>query len=103
MIDRIADPALAASAYGNTANMAGKQGLESKEKPSFGDMVQDVVKTSIDTMRRGEQAQVQAVTGQASLVDVVEAVTAAEMTLQTASAVRNRMLSAYQEIMRMPI
>ena len=44
-----------------------------------------------------------AVTGEADITDVVQAVTSAELTLQTVVAVRDRMISAYQEIMRMPI
>lgn len=54
-------------------------------------------------MKAGEKASAQAVTGEASLTDVVEAVTDAEMTLQTVVAIRDRMLNAYQEIMRMPV
>ena len=41
--------------------------------------------------------------GQANLQDVVEAVNAAEVTLQTVVAVRDRMIAAYQDIIRMPI
>ena len=37
------------------------------------------------------------------LQDVVEAVTEAELSLQKVTAVRDRVISAYQEIMRMPI
>ena len=37
------------------------------------------------------------------VVDVVTAVTNAEVTLETAMAVRDRMIAAYQEIIRMPI
>jgi flagellar hook-basal body complex protein FliE len=44
-----------------------------------------------------------AVTGEADIVDVVQAVGNAEITLQTVVAVRDRVISAYQEIMRMPI
>ena len=36
-------------------------------------------------------------------VDMFQAVTSAEVTLQTVIAVRDRMIAAYQEIMRMPI
>jgi flagellar hook-basal body complex protein FliE len=43
------------------------------------------------------------VLGEASVREVVEAVTQAEMGLQTASAVRDRVISAYQDIIRMPI
>ena len=54
-------------------------------------------------MRSGEDASARAVTGEAELTEVVQAVTAAEVTLETVVAVRDRMISAYQEIMRMPI
>ena len=45
----------------------------------------------------------QAAIGKADLTDVVTAVTNAEMTLQTVTAVRDKVVSAYQEILRMPI
>ena len=51
----------------------------------------------------GEAKAVEALTGRASLQDVVEAVTEAELSLQKMTAVRDRVISAYQEIMRMPI
>ena len=41
--------------------------------------------------------------GQGSLVDVVTAVSSAEASLETVMAVRDQVISAYQEIMRMPI
>ncbi len=46
---------------------------------------------------------VQAVAGGANLQEVVEAVNAAEITLQTVVAVRDRIITAYQEIIRMPM
>ena len=54
-------------------------------------------------MARGEKLSAQSVAGKAELTDVVTAVTSAELTLQTVVAVRDRVISAYQEIMRMPI
>jgi flagellar hook-basal body complex protein FliE len=39
----------------------------------------------------------------ADLQQVVNAVTAAELTVQTVTAVRDRVISAYQEVLRMPI
>ena len=44
-----------------------------------------------------------AVVGEADLVEVVTAVNSAEMALQTVVTVRDRVISAYQEILRMPI
>ena len=40
---------------------------------------------------------------QADLNEIVTAVNNAEMTLQTVVAVRDKVIQAYQEIMRMPI
>jgi flagellar hook-basal body complex protein FliE len=41
--------------------------------------------------------------GRAELVDVVTAVASAEASLETVMAVRDQVIQAYQEIMRMPI
>ena len=41
--------------------------------------------------------------GKAELVDVVTAVANAETTLETVVALRDRMISAYQDIMRMGV
>ncbi|MFO1048424.1 MAG: flagellar hook-basal body complex protein FliE [Geminicoccaceae bacterium] len=54
-------------------------------------------------LRAGEAKAVEALSGRASLQDVVEAVSEAELSLQKMTAIRDRVISAYQEIMRMPI
>jgi flagellar hook-basal body complex protein FliE len=41
--------------------------------------------------------------GKAELIDAVTAVSSAETSLQTVIAIRDQVISAYQEIMRMPI
>lgn len=103
MVDQIANPALAAKAYSNMAKGADAPGMDAPAKTSFGDMLKDTAIKSMQTMRSGETASAKAVAGTASLPEVVQAITAAELTLQTVVAVRDRMMTAYQEIMRMPI
>jgi flagellar hook-basal body complex protein FliE len=71
--------------------------------PSFGALLEQTLSGAIDAGRKGEATATAAVSGQTSLQDVVEAVNAAELTLQTVVAVRDRMIAAYQEILRMPI
>jgi flagellar hook-basal body complex protein FliE len=44
-----------------------------------------------------------AAAGEAELLDVVTAVSAAEISLETVVAVRDEVVRAYQEILRMPI
>lgn len=99
------NPAAAAGAYANTMKTGGA-GLSvpgEAQKTSFGDVLKDVAVEGIETIRDSEKMSAKAVIGKADLTEVVAAVTEAETLLQTAVAVRDRMLNAYQEIMRMPI
>ncbi len=103
-IDKIVDPGLAAKAYGNNLNIGNTAvGGQNKNGVSFSQFLEDAAESSIDTMKHGEQMSAKAVTGEAELTDVVEAVTAAEVTLQTVVSIRDRLVSAYQEIMRTPM
>ena len=45
----------------------------------------------------------QAISGHANITELVSAVSKAELALQTTAAVRDRVVQAYQDIMRMPI
>lgn len=73
------------------------------QAPSFGDMVSDAVGSVEASVQNAEQLTTQAATGQAEMIDVVTAVAAAEVQLETVVAVRDQVIRAYQEIMRMPI
>jgi len=106
MADPIINPAAAASAYAGTAKVGSIPSLDGGEtagRASFGDFLKNSVMEGIKTMRGGEAASARAVAGDASLPEVVQAVTAAELTLQTVVAIRDRLVSAYQDLMRMPI
>ena len=102
-VDKI-NPAAAANAYSNLKGVGQGAGLGSGDKNvSFGDILKTAAQSGVETIRHGEEVSAQAITGKADLTDVVQAINDAEMTLQTVVAVRDRMVSAYQEIMRMPI
>jgi flagellar hook-basal body complex protein FliE len=70
---------------------------------SFSNMVSDSLKSAVQTGREAEGLSLKQISGEADLKDVVTAVANAEHTLQTVVAVRDKVLSAYQEILRMPI
>lgn len=96
----------AAALYKNMANIAttATSPAESGDNgASFGSLVKAGMETLIETQQKSEQVTAAAVAGNASVTDVVQAVTEAEITLQTMVAVRDRVISAYQDIMRMPI
>ena len=70
---------------------------------SFANMVTDSLKAAAQTGREAEELSLKQISGEADLKDVVTAVANAEHTLETVVAVRDKVLSAYQEILRMPI
>lgn len=111
MAINVSNSANAASAYaqaasrvveGATGKSDGVSGAAGSA-PSFSDMIKDSISDAIDTTKASEKISIGAVTGKADVVDLVTAVNDAEMTLQTVVAVRDRVVQAYQEIMRMPI
>lgn len=69
----------------------------------FASLLENTVNSLSETGRAADQQMQLQATGQANVVDVVTSVAEAELTVQTIVAVRDRVLSAYQEIMRMPI
>jgi flagellar hook-basal body complex protein FliE len=70
---------------------------------SFADALAHAAKDAMGTMHAGEVAAAQGAAGQGDVVQVVNAVTAAELTLETVVAIRDKVISAYQDIMKMPI
>ncbi len=52
---------------------------------------------------RGEQAATNYMTGSADPHSVVEALAAAELAVETAVTVRDKVVEAYQELIRMPV
>lgn len=100
----LTNPAAAAGAYSNTAKIGlNSDASKETEKGGFGAMLKQVAVDSLNTMRHSEQMSAKAVTGEATLPDVVQAVNAADLTINTIVAIRDRLINAYTEIMRMPI
>ncbi len=69
----------------------------------FAGMLKQVVGNTADSARKAEAAMAQAVAGKGDLVDVVTAIAESEAALETLVATRDRVIAAYEEIMRMPI
>jgi flagellar hook-basal body complex protein FliE len=102
-------PTAAANAYAALARM-GQQtanlgsGTETAAAgPSFGSVLKDVIDTVSDAAQKSD-AQAKAVAaGKANMVDVVTAVAETETAVQTLVAVRDKVISAYEDILKMPI
>lgn len=69
----------------------------------FSTVLDKLLNDSIGTLKAAEVTSLRGVKGQASVQEVVEAVMAAEQTLQGGIAIRDKVVSAYLEISRMAI
>jgi flagellar hook-basal body complex protein FliE len=70
---------------------------------AFANLVKQAVSGTADSARKAEAKMTLATAGKADMIDVVTAVAESEAALETLVAVRDRVISAYEEIMRMPI
>jgi flagellar hook-basal body complex protein FliE len=95
----------ATRAYLQTAGSIGaaKPADTGLEATGFGDILSNAASTMAKAGSSAETAITNAALGRGDLVDVVTAVAAAETTLETVIAVRDEVIKAYQDIMRMPI
>jgi flagellar hook-basal body complex protein FliE len=90
------------AAYQAAARIAETTGAaQSASVPSEG--FGTILKDAMESMRTGEAAAAQGAAGKGDIVQIVNAVTEAELTLETVVAIRDKVISAYQDIMRMPI
>lgn len=96
----------AVNAYKQVAGQA-KIGPEEQKGDALGtdfaSTLREVANETISTMQQGENKTLMAAAGKADVTEVVTAMAEAEVTLQTVVAVRDKVVQAYQEILRMPI
>jgi len=104
-------PTIAANAYASLARLTdpaglakgGEAGGAAAAGPSFGALLKDAL-GSIEQSSRSSDAQRTAMAaGKANIVDVVTAVSETEAAIDTLVAVRDKVIAAYEEIMKMPI
>ena len=69
----------------------------------FGDILKSAMTDVMKSTKNAETQMTAQVHGKAELVDVVTAISAAESSLETVMAIRDQVINAYQEILRMPI
>ena len=69
----------------------------------FAEVLRDATQGAVEALHQGEAQSLKAAAGTADLNDVVAAVGKAELTLQTVVTLRDRVIQAYQEVLRMPV
>lgn len=93
----------ASKAYLNALKQLQNEGHAKTDGPSFGEVLKQSVQSAIDAQHNSEKVSAKALVGQADMTDVLQAVNNAEMALNTVLAVRDRLVQAYESIMRTPI
>ena len=77
--------------------------IQSTDDVGFESVMKQVTTDAISTLKAGEAASISAMQGKESTRKVVEALMSAEQAMQTAVAVRDKVVQAYQEVVRMSI
>ena len=115
----MASPTVAANAYASLARVldssgAGKSGTglagvldagASKDGggPSFGAVLKDAIGSVMEAGRKSDAQTVAMASGKANVMDVVTAVADTDVAVSTLVSVRDKVIQAYEDIMKMTI
>lgn len=73
------------------------------EEAGAGGALGDAARSFAETLQKGEAAATAAMTGSADAHTLVQALAQTELAVETAVTVRDKVVEAYQEILRMPV
>lgn len=96
----------AGSMIGSLPSIGGLGGAQATQTAtaSFGDILKNAVSQTAETQRAAGELTLAAAQGQpVAMSDVIQAVSKAELTLQTLVSVRDKAVEAYQQIIQMPV
>ena len=108
----MASPTAAANAYANLARMFDSSNLGKAAEaaagpdaggPSFGDVLKEAVGGVLDAGRKSDAQTVAMASGKANVMDVVTAVAETDVAVSTLVSVRDKVIAAYEDIMKMAI
>jgi len=76
---------------------------EADQGPSFGDMIRKAAEGAVGTMRYGDAAAQAGLADKIGMQQVVEATMAMESTVRVSVALRDKLVSAYKDVLNMSI
>ena len=102
----MASPTVAANAYASIGRIldpgvAGK--ASDTSGPSFGDLLKNAIGDVVDGGRKADSQTDAMAAGKANVMDVVTAVAETDVKVSTLVSVRDKVIQAYEDIMKMPI
>jgi len=99
-------PLSAANAYASIAKLTSgiaKPPATEAGGGNFGDLLKHALSAVNEAGKKSDVQAAAAVQGKGNMVDVVTAVAETEVAIDAVVAVRDRVIQAYEEIMKMPI
>ncbi|MBL4813624.1 MAG: flagellar hook-basal body complex protein FliE [Rhodobacteraceae bacterium] len=84
-------------------NYTANRAATSAEEEVAGSSLSGALNDFAATLQEGEQAAMAAMTSDADPHALVQALAQTELAIETAVSVRNKVVEAYQEILRMPV
>lgn len=102
----MASPTVAANAYASLAKIIAQPGTEKGAEtggPSFSALLKDAIGNVVDAGKKSDAQSMAMASGKANVMDVVTAVAETDVAVSTLVSVRDRVIQAYEDIMRMPI
>lgn len=102
-------PAAAAGAYarvqgGSTTSVdAAQEGASGTDASGFGSTLQRALDGVVQAGHEADAQAAQGISGEGNITEVVMAVSRAQLALQSTVAVRDRVVQAYQDIMKISI
>ena len=102
----MASPTVAANAYATLAKIMDQSGAGKGAEtggPSFSAVLKDAIGNVVEAGKKSDAQTVAMASGKANVMDVVTAVAETDVAVSTLVSVRDRVIQAYEDIMRMPI
>ena len=103
----MASPTVAANAYANLARILGNtpstKSTGDDGGPSFGALVKDAIGSVMESGRKSDAQTVAMASGKANVMDVVTAVAETDVAVSTLVSVRDKVIAAYEDVMKMAI
>ena len=104
----MASPSVAANAYANLARVLDNTGVgagkgSEASGQSFASLLKDAVGSVMESGRKSDAQTVAMAAGKANVMDVVTAVADTDVAVSTLVSVRDRVIAAYEDILKMPI
>ena len=101
----MASPAIAANAYAAAARVLDNGGAAKADPAglSFSEVLKDAVGGVLDAGRKSDAQTVAMASGKANVMDVVTAVAETDVAVSTLVSVRDKVIAAYEDVLKMPI